>query len=99
MRRVQVTERFEHSVYVRDVPLPKAEQLTASDAEEGLLPQEPLRAGERVLLAGAVELKAVLQDLETRSAKNLAEPGSTAKARPVVELLSTPKKTPKLNKG
>ena len=69
MRRVQVTHRFDRSVFVRDTPLPKEEQLTAKEAEEGLLPKEPLRPGERVLLAGAVELKAALQDLESRPEK------------------------------
>ncbi len=58
MRRVQVTHRFDRSVFVRNTPLPKEERLTAKEAEEGLLPKEPLRAGDRVLLAGAVELKA-----------------------------------------
>ncbi|HKM55814.1 MAG TPA: efflux RND transporter periplasmic adaptor subunit [Isosphaeraceae bacterium] len=69
MRRVQVTHRFERSVFVRNTPIPKEEQLTAREAEEGLLPKEPLRPGERVLLAGAVELKAALLDLESEPAK------------------------------
>jgi cobalt-zinc-cadmium efflux system membrane fusion protein len=66
MRRVQVTHRFDRSVFVRSTPIPEAERLTPKEAEEGLLPKEPLHAGERVLLAGAVELKAVLQELESR---------------------------------
>jgi cobalt-zinc-cadmium efflux system membrane fusion protein len=70
MRRVEVTHRFDHTVFVRNTPFPKDQQLTDHDAEEGLLPKEPLRAGERVLLAGTVELKAVLQDLESRSLEN-----------------------------
>jgi cobalt-zinc-cadmium efflux system membrane fusion protein len=70
MRRVEVTHRFDHTVFVRNTSLPKDQQLMAHDAEEGLLPKEPLRAGERVLLAGTVELKAVLQDLESRSLVN-----------------------------
>ena len=49
MRRVQVTHRFERTVFVRSTPIPKEEQLTAQEAEEGLLPKEPLRPGERVL--------------------------------------------------
>jgi cobalt-zinc-cadmium efflux system membrane fusion protein len=69
MRRVQVTHRYEHSVFVRKTPIPKEEQLTAREAEEGLLPKEPLRPGERVLLAGAVELKAALLDLELEPEK------------------------------
>jgi cobalt-zinc-cadmium efflux system membrane fusion protein len=66
MRRVQVTHRFERTVFVRSTPIADGERLTPKEAEEGLLPKEPLHAGERVLLAGAVELKAVLQELESR---------------------------------
>jgi cobalt-zinc-cadmium efflux system membrane fusion protein len=49
MRRVQVTSRFDRTVYVRATPIPEEEQLTAEEAEEGLLPKEALRPGERVL--------------------------------------------------
>jgi cobalt-zinc-cadmium efflux system membrane fusion protein len=66
MRRVQVTHRFDRTVLVRNTPIPREEQLTPQEAEEGLLPKEPLRAGERVLLSGTVELKAVVLDLEAR---------------------------------
>ncbi len=66
MRRVHVTQRFDHSVFVKNIELPKEEQLTGKDAEEGLMPKAPLNPGERVLLTGAVELKAALQDLESR---------------------------------
>jgi cobalt-zinc-cadmium efflux system membrane fusion protein len=69
MRRVQVTHRFERSVLVRATPLPEDEQLSAQEKDEGLLPREPLRPGERVLVAGAVELKAVVLDLESRPEK------------------------------
>jgi cobalt-zinc-cadmium efflux system membrane fusion protein len=69
MRRVQVTHRFERTVLVRTTPIPRDEQLTAQEAEEGLLPKEPLLSGERVLLSGAVELKAVVLDLEARPEK------------------------------
>ncbi len=44
---------------MRSTPIPKEEQLTAQEAEEGLLPKEPLLPGERVLLSGALELKAL----------------------------------------
>jgi cobalt-zinc-cadmium efflux system membrane fusion protein len=69
MRRVQVTHRFERTVFVRATPIPEGERLTAQEAEAGLLPRQPLRPGERVLMAGAVELKAALVDLESRPAK------------------------------
>ena len=78
MRRVQVTHRFERTVFVRTTPIPKEEQLTAQEAEEGLLPKEPLRPGERVLLSGAVELKAAVLDLESRPEK---KPADRAKAK------------------
>jgi len=54
MRRVQVMERFDRTVFVRKTPIPKEEQLTAQEAAEGLLPKEALRPGERVLIHGAV---------------------------------------------
>jgi cobalt-zinc-cadmium efflux system membrane fusion protein len=73
MRRVQVTHRFERSVFVRSTPIPKEPQQTTPEAQEGRLPIEPLRAGERVLQAGAVELKAALLDLESQPAKELQE--------------------------
>jgi hypothetical protein len=35
---------------VRSTPIPKEEQLTPTEAEQGLLPKEHLRLGEHVLL-------------------------------------------------
>src|SRR5271166_6487476 len=101
MRRVHVTHRFDRSVFVRDAPLPKEEQLTAREAEEGLLPKEPLRPGERVLLAGAVELKAVLQDLESRPEKKEADKPATGKPQLVLDPQSRPetKAAEKVAKG
>ena len=89
MRRVHVTHRFDRSVFVRDTPLPKEEQLTAKEAEEGLLPKGPLRPGERVLLSGAVELKAALQDLESRPEKG-ADKLATDKPQLVLDPQSRP---------
>ena len=99
MRRVQVTQRFDRTVFVRSTPIPKEEQLTAKEAEEGLLPKEPLRPGELVLLAGAVELKAALLDLESRPEKKPANSGAKEKTRSVAELLSPPERKPKAGKG
>jgi cobalt-zinc-cadmium efflux system membrane fusion protein len=69
MRRVEVTHRFDQRVFVRSTPIPKEEQRTAQEAEEGLLPKEPLRPGERVLQTGAGELKAALLSLESLAKK------------------------------
>ena len=42
MRRVQVTNRFDRTVFVGDAD-PQGGAIDASEAEEGLLPKEPLR--------------------------------------------------------
>jgi cobalt-zinc-cadmium efflux system membrane fusion protein len=74
MRRVHVTQRFERTVFIRSTPLPKEEQLTAAEAEESLLPKEPLRPGERVLQSGVGELKAALSNLESQPEQQSQEP-------------------------
>jgi cobalt-zinc-cadmium efflux system membrane fusion protein len=83
MRRVEVTHRFEHTVFVRSTPIPDDEQLTAEEAEEGLLPRVPLQPGERVLVSGSVELKAVVLDRESRPAQksNLVLEGEAQAAK------------------
>jgi cobalt-zinc-cadmium efflux system membrane fusion protein len=86
MRRIQVTHRFERSVFVRSTPIPRAERMTAQEAEEGLLPSEPLRPGERVLLSGAVELKAAVMELESRPEKKPTGRVARVKARLVPDL-------------
>jgi cobalt-zinc-cadmium efflux system membrane fusion protein len=55
MRRVEVTQRQGGKVLVRSTPIPKEEQPAAAEAKQGLLPKEPLRQGERVLLHRAPE--------------------------------------------
>jgi cobalt-zinc-cadmium efflux system membrane fusion protein len=94
MRRVQVTHKFENSVFVRKTPIPKEERLTAREAEEGLLPKEPLLADELVLLSGTVELKAALQDLASRPDKAVAQVGSKEKPEAVPAPISQPEKSP-----
>jgi cobalt-zinc-cadmium efflux system membrane fusion protein len=70
MRRVELTHRFEKTAFVRATPIPKEKQLTREEKELGLLPKVPLRPGERVLVRGAVELKAALLDRESASVKD-----------------------------
>ena len=72
MRRVQVTNRFDQKVFVRSTPIPKEEQLTAREAEEGLLPKAALQPGERLLRSGVGELKAALLDLESQARREPA---------------------------
>jgi len=99
MRRVQVTQRFERTVFVRDTPIPKDEQLTAQEAEGGLLPKEPLRPGERVLVSGAVELKAAVLDLESRPETKPTDLVAKAKAQSVSDRDLRPEPKPKARKG
>jgi cobalt-zinc-cadmium efflux system membrane fusion protein len=99
MRRVQVTHRFERTVFVRSTPIPQGEQLTAQEAEAGLLPKEPLRPGERVLLSGSVELKAVVLDLESRPQTKPADRLARARARPATDLESRSAKRSRAGKG
>jgi membrane fusion protein, heavy metal efflux system len=99
MRRVHVTHRFDHTVFVRSAEFPKEEQLTALEAEEGLLPKEPLKPGDRVLLAGPVELKRVVLDLESRPKEKPTDRLAKAKPRSVSDLESPPELKPKASKG
>jgi membrane fusion protein, heavy metal efflux system len=99
MRRVHVTHRFDHTVFVRSSAIPKEEQITALEAEEGLLPQEPLRPGDRVLLAGSVELKRVVIDLESRPREQPDERLAKAKVGPASDIVSPPEHKPKAGKG
>jgi hypothetical protein len=66
MRRVQLTHRFEKVAFIRSAPFTEKERLTPAEKEQGLLPLEPLRPGERILTTGVGELKAALLDLESR---------------------------------
>jgi cobalt-zinc-cadmium efflux system membrane fusion protein len=82
MRRVQVAHRFDRTVFVQSAPIPKEQQLTADEADEGILPKEPLTPGERVLVAGPMELKRVVLDLDSQATQTPAEVIAKAKPRP-----------------
>jgi len=69
MRRVQVTNRFEQTAYVRSAPVTKDEELAPGEDRQPSLPTEPLREGERVLTAGALELKTALANELSETAK------------------------------
>jgi cobalt-zinc-cadmium efflux system membrane fusion protein len=81
MRRVEVTHRFERTVFVRSTEIPEKERLTAKEAEEGLLPKEPLLSGELCLTAGSVELKATVMDLK-KEAEHKARMDQASKSEP-----------------
>jgi cobalt-zinc-cadmium efflux system membrane fusion protein len=67
MRRVELTQRFDKSAFVRSKPFSQAEQPTLEEQQLGFLLKEPLRPGERILQTGAGELKAALLDKESQA--------------------------------
>jgi cobalt-zinc-cadmium efflux system membrane fusion protein len=69
MRRVVLTQRFEKTAFVRSVLRPEDQVLKPGEKELGVLVPEPLRPGERVILAGVLELKKELEDKESETVK------------------------------
>jgi cobalt-zinc-cadmium efflux system membrane fusion protein len=69
MRRVELADRFDQTVFVRSKPFAKGADRTPEEKELGILPKEPLRPGERILQVGAGELKAALLDRESQEKK------------------------------
>jgi cobalt-zinc-cadmium efflux system membrane fusion protein len=66
MRRVEVTARFDRTMFVRSRDKDIKRPLTREDREHGLLPKTALHEGDIVLLRGAGELKAALLDKESQ---------------------------------
>ncbi len=70
MRRVEVTDRFDRTAYVRSVPVTKkGEDRAAGDAGQASLPTEPLKKGERVVTTGALEFKSALENKQSENVK------------------------------
>jgi cobalt-zinc-cadmium efflux system membrane fusion protein len=70
MRRVQVSLRFEKTAFVRSKLSPEEEKLTPEESRLMMQPREPLKSGERILTAGVLELRAALEDRESKAKKN-----------------------------
>jgi cobalt-zinc-cadmium efflux system membrane fusion protein len=66
MRRVQVTHRFEKTAWVRSLLSREEQELTPEDEAKGLWPRRPLKKGERYLPTGVLELRAALEDKESK---------------------------------
>ena len=73
MRRVELTNRFDKTVFVRSRPFAHGEEITSEEAEMGMLPKRPLLPGERVLESGVGELKTALLDRESQPQNKVAE--------------------------
>ena len=69
MRRVQVTHRFDRTAFVRSRLTPAAQKLTPEEKAQGFQPRETLKPGERILANGVLELRAALDDMESKAAK------------------------------
>jgi cobalt-zinc-cadmium efflux system membrane fusion protein len=66
LRRVVVASRFETTAFVKSRLTPEEAKLTPQEAELGLYQPEPLRPSERVIISGALELRAALEDKESQ---------------------------------
>jgi cobalt-zinc-cadmium efflux system membrane fusion protein len=69
MRRVRVTHRFEKTALVRSRLTVDEQALTPEEKILGLQGLEPLKRGERILPTGVLELRAALEDMESKAAK------------------------------
>jgi membrane fusion protein, heavy metal efflux system len=69
MRRVRVTHRFEKTAFVRSQLTPDDQKLTREEEARGLQPLQPLKPGERFITSGVLELRAALEDKESRAKK------------------------------
>jgi cobalt-zinc-cadmium efflux system membrane fusion protein len=69
IRRVEVTNRFDRTAYVRSSPMMNKD-------DEHVAGTEPLKPGERVITAGALELKTALENKISESASKPDAPKS-----------------------
>ncbi len=69
MCRVEVTNRFDRTAYVRSAPGTKKNDDPARDGSQVSLPVEPLHEGERVLTTGSLELKTALENKQSEAVK------------------------------
>jgi cobalt-zinc-cadmium efflux system membrane fusion protein len=67
LRRVVVTHRFEKTAFVRSMLSPEQQRLSPEESAQGQQTRQPLRPGERYLVTGALELRAALIDLVSKS--------------------------------
>jgi cobalt-zinc-cadmium efflux system membrane fusion protein len=70
MRRVKVTHRFEKTAFVRSKFGPREVRLTPQEEAQGMQPLQPLKPGERIIASGVLELRAALDDKESKADKS-----------------------------
>lgn len=69
MRRVLVTHRFENTAFVKSELTPAEEKLTPEQAAQGFQAIEPLKPTDRLITSGVLELRAALEDKESKADK------------------------------
>jgi cobalt-zinc-cadmium efflux system membrane fusion protein len=69
MRRVKVTHRFEKTAFVSSRISKQEAKLTEQEKRQGFQPLEPLKPGDRYLPSGVLELRAALEDKESKAEK------------------------------
>jgi cobalt-zinc-cadmium efflux system membrane fusion protein len=69
LRRVLVTHRFENTAFVRSFLTAREEKLTPEEDAQGFQPPRPLQPGERLITSGVLELRAALEDKESKAEK------------------------------
>ena len=64
-------QRFDKSVFVRSQFADGKDELplTPEEKDDGLLPRQALKPGEKVITSGVLELKKELEDRESQGAK------------------------------
>ncbi len=67
IRRVLVTQRFESTAFVKSELTEDEQKLAPQEVAQGLLTPQPLQPGEQVITAGVLELRAALEDRESRA--------------------------------
>jgi hypothetical protein len=67
LRRVVVTHRFDSTAFVRSTLSDAQKQVKPEEKDQGVRAPEPLRAGDRVITAGVLELKKELEDREAET--------------------------------
>jgi cobalt-zinc-cadmium efflux system membrane fusion protein len=69
MRRVKVTHRFENTAFVSSQISPQEAKLTDLEKRQKMQPLQPLNPGERYITSGVLELRAALEDKESKAEK------------------------------
>jgi len=69
MRRVLVANRFENTAFVKSRLTPADQKRTSEQAAQDFQPVEPLKPGDRFITTGVLELRAALEDKESKADK------------------------------